>query len=787
LCQGRFAEYPDAGKAWILVVPCIRGEEGKGERQRRGVQGSAKEECSPPLGCENAPTLSGSDINPLERTPPHAARSSDQDFLVPRLFRRQAHDKPILPLFLYAGGDEKATACGRMSFFAPFCPFVSLYFPLRMWHFFGQMETTSFPRSFPAVRIDMRRGENDNKRRAEAHTPARGETYVDRKDVLDSWKEISAYLERDVKTCQRWEKRLGLPVHRYDEDSTRSKVFAYKSEIDRWMETRARERIREGALSPWRKWKAAGSIGLGIVALAVFAVLFSLKKLPFLGTPVTSIAVAPFQNSSSSGLDDYLSEGFTREIIDGLARLSGVRVLPGLREIQADGRNADQEEVPSPDYTLEGSLRREEGNFRVRVQLVRELDHERVWANIYEGKPSDLVFIQERMFQDILERLKTETGKRLENRFTTGKTRDREAFDSYMRGRYLLDHSDAREGDAWKLYHEGKFYSGKWTREHNELAVSLFHRAISLDEGFSLAYLGLAQCYANNVNFNWDYDREWLDKAEELARTAQNLSPGLPEYYTTLAGIYILKDLDFGEGTREKAFETALEGVKKYPQHSRINSIAGYCYFARYGEEGKEEDFRKALEYKEKSFYLDPQGLHNLVFSELLMLDGQFERAAGVCRIIEPFDSSSFVTFRMGEIYYYMGDLEKSRAVFQGLDMPLYLRIHSLLYLGMIAAQEGRKEEALQMVREVETLKPEEYRDFFDELRLGSIYMGIGDKESGYACLESAFRNPFARKDHFIRRKYIAIDGNFTSCREEPRFLEVLEGENAWHGAKEYP
>ena len=35
---------------------------------------------------------------------------------------------------------------------------------------------------------------------------------------LDSWKEIAAYLKRDVTTVQRWEKREGMPVRRHLHD-----------------------------------------------------------------------------------------------------------------------------------------------------------------------------------------------------------------------------------------------------------------------------------------------------------------------------------------------------------------------------------------------------------------------------------------------------------------------------------------------------------------------------------------------------------------------------------------
>ena len=52
-------------------------------------------------------------------------------------------------------------------------------------------------------------------------------------DRLDSWKDIAAYLKRDVTTVQRWEKKEGLPVHRLVHDSLGS-VYAYRREVDAW-------------------------------------------------------------------------------------------------------------------------------------------------------------------------------------------------------------------------------------------------------------------------------------------------------------------------------------------------------------------------------------------------------------------------------------------------------------------------------------------------------------------------------------------------------------------------
>ena len=52
-------------------------------------------------------------------------------------------------------------------------------------------------------------------------------------DRLDSWKEIAAYLKRDVTTVQRWEKREAMPVHRHVHDKLGS-IYAFRSELDDW-------------------------------------------------------------------------------------------------------------------------------------------------------------------------------------------------------------------------------------------------------------------------------------------------------------------------------------------------------------------------------------------------------------------------------------------------------------------------------------------------------------------------------------------------------------------------
>jgi len=57
----------------------------------------------------------------------------------------------------------------------------------------------------------------------------------DRGAKLDSWKEIAAYLNRDIRTVQRWEKTASLPVRRLQKPGLRA-VFAYTADLDDWIQ-----------------------------------------------------------------------------------------------------------------------------------------------------------------------------------------------------------------------------------------------------------------------------------------------------------------------------------------------------------------------------------------------------------------------------------------------------------------------------------------------------------------------------------------------------------------------
>jgi hypothetical protein len=99
--------------------------------------------------------------------------------------------------------------------------------------------------------------------------------------IFESWKEIAEYLHRTPKTCQRWERELGLPIHRLD-GSPKASVFAYKEEIDRWLKEKLQERQIAGKTSSrvgrrGRKFLRIAFLGIPGLAAAFAAVWVFIK------------------------------------------------------------------------------------------------------------------------------------------------------------------------------------------------------------------------------------------------------------------------------------------------------------------------------------------------------------------------------------------------------------------------------------------------------------------------------------------------------------------------------
>src|SRR5438270_4422767 len=124
----------------------------------------------------------------------------------------------------------------------------------------------------------------------------------DPSDRLESWKEIAAYLGREVRTVQLWEKGEDLPIHR-QQHSKQGSVYAFKSELDVWREARKSE--------PSSRAKSYRLMALAsLVILAVCAAGFVWwKRGRAAQEPLSSVAVLPFLDLSPQKDQEYFSDG----------------------------------------------------------------------------------------------------------------------------------------------------------------------------------------------------------------------------------------------------------------------------------------------------------------------------------------------------------------------------------------------------------------------------------------------------------------------------------------------
>jgi tetratricopeptide (TPR) repeat protein len=134
--------------------------------------------------------------------------------------------------------------------------------------------------------------------------------------LLESWKEIAAYLKRSTRTCRRWEAELELPIHRLD-GTPKARVFAYPAELDRWLSEKlhrieAEEREKSPQkLMPSRRAKILLAAGAAVLAVALGgAAVFVPPLLRPIPAPVPGgnpvVAIFPFENPSGDrDLDDW--------------------------------------------------------------------------------------------------------------------------------------------------------------------------------------------------------------------------------------------------------------------------------------------------------------------------------------------------------------------------------------------------------------------------------------------------------------------------------------------------
>ena len=301
---------------------------------------------------------------------------------------------------------------------------------------------------------------------------------------LDSWKEIAAYLNRDVTTVQRWEKREGMPVYRHVHDK-RGSVYAVTEELDAWREQRRPVEVseteaaagEEGARGGLRLWWAVAAVAV-CAGLAAGYVAWRAHGRAGAGAQIRSLAVLPLKNLSGDASQDYLADGITEELI---GKLAGIRELRVISHTSVMRFKDPKETVPEiaralgVDAVVEGSVIRDGSRIRVSAQLIRAGTDTHLWSETYDREMRDALTLESELAEEIADRVKVSVSGEEQQRLTAARPVAPEVYESYLKGLHAFS-----EGNS---------------RAEIEASIAYFEDAIAKDPTFAPAYVELAQTY----------------------------------------------------------------------------------------------------------------------------------------------------------------------------------------------------------------------------------------------------------------------------------------------------
>jgi len=240
------------------------------------------------------------------------------------------------------------------------------------------------------------------------------------------------------------------------------------------------------------------------------------------------IVVLPFENLGRPE-DAYFADGLTEEITSRLSSVQGLGVISRTSAIQyADDRPSLGQigEELDVEYVLEGTVRWDrptEGPSRLRItpQLIRVADDTHLWSDSYDRTLEDIFAVQSDLAQQVLRALDVALFQQQKGRFDTPPTQNLDAYQAYLRGRYLEERPHFSLGPA-------------------NQALASYQRAVNLDADFALAWGRLARMHSNLFYFKVDASEDRRSLARQAVERAVELAPDDPQTHLTL-GLFHLK------------------------------------------------------------------------------------------------------------------------------------------------------------------------------------------------------------------------------------------------------
>ena len=297
-------------------------------------------------------------------------------------------------------------------------------------------------------------------------------------------------------------------------------------------------------------WKLAIVLVLVLVAAAVIGAYFRPERSGANARSLnnTSIAVLPFADMSLAKDQEYFSDGLAEQLINDLAKVSGLKVVGRSSAFRFKGKNEDLRSVGRQlgvANILEGSVRKDGGRVRIAVALTKVDDGFQLWTETYDREISHIFAAQDEIARAVTGALQV---KLLSPNSPEGSPGSRsispEAYQAYLQGQYFIARGqDKRDIDKALAYSDQAIkldanYAPAWAQRSQVLRTmanlalientEAFHRAresaqkaIAFDPNLAAGYLAMAMI---QINYDWDWEG-----ADVSLRKAGMLEPGSSE------------------------------------------------------------------------------------------------------------------------------------------------------------------------------------------------------------------------------------------------------------------
>jgi TolB-like protein len=451
--------------------------------------------------------------------------------------------------------------------------------------------------------------------------------------------------------------------------------------------------------------------------------------------PEKSIAVLPLANESGDASQDYFSDGLTEELINGLGQIHQLRVIGRNSSFQFKGKAQDSRtigQVLGVANLLEGSVRKVADRVRIAVQLVRATDGSQLWSQSYDRELKDILAVQEEIATEISETLRLKLTGAERQQLAKRPTENLKAFQYYLQGR-----TDRQRN----------------THEDVLAAIGYYERALEEDHNYALAYAGLADAYQFLGTLGYIAPNEGRRKTEEAARKAFALDENLAEAHVAFGLVYVMfAPYNFSLGDRE---------LRRATELSPSLAVAHFYLAISVMRQGRLDE---SLEELLKARELDP--LSSAIARQVAMpyyLKRDYARALELLRQANELGPAFTTTWEIG-IYIQnklfdetLAELEKAKRERKDDSLLIY-------DTGMVYAAQGKRAEALQMIKELEEMSG---ASLSQAQWIAKIYATFNEEELALTWMERGLAA--GAVGTFYKDEPV-----WDTIRSDPRFADLL-------------